>query len=298
MKPRPLVAAWILAVTAAVLSCPYVVNIGVRGEGDCCDWDKFGIGWNHCRLPYVCESYGSMCEYREWYGTCRRPCDNDDDCPEGCQCLEGEYNREPGDMNPKTCRGGWNCGGVVEECELGGPECDQSHRPQTCTHSGYCRPPGPRQDGESCDEEVGWCGIGLVCLLKACMRTCGPTRPCHDDETCYEAMCRKTCRHWMDECQPMGGTSASCRPLPDGGWVCSLDGMYRKVEGSSCLDSLSCPLGHGCSADRRCRRLCDANHNPCESNVCVMNDAGFGLCECSVPDGGRRLNEPCPYSEP
>jgi hypothetical protein len=301
MKPKTLTVAWILTVTAAVLSCPVYHmpwNTGLRGEGECCSSSNLGAPCpTCCRLPYVCESYGSMCDFSEWDGTCRRPCDNDDDCPDGCHCWEGEYNNRPGDTYPKTCRGGWNCGGVVEECELGGPECDQSHRPQTCTNLGYCLPPGPQQEGEEC-ERVDSCGMRLTCQGEGiCRRTCGPTRPCHDGETCFRAMCYRTCRHWLDECQPMGGTSASCRPLPDGGWVCSRDGVYRKVEGSSCLDSLSCPLGHGCSADRYCRRLCDANHNPCEGNVCVMNDAGFGLCECQVLDGGRRLSEPCPYSD-
>jgi hypothetical protein len=299
MPVKRLMGLAFAAVGLVVVSCPLYYmpwNTGLRGEGECCRSSGEFVCPDCCRFPYVCEGYGSLCG-RDGDGTCRRTCETDDECPEGCHCLDGEYHNTPGDMYPKTCRGGWNCGGVVEECELDGPECDQSHRAQTCTLVGYCLPPGPLREGEVCEGGFS-CGMLLICGgEEICRRTCGPTRPCHEGETCYEMRCYKTCGHWLDECEPLAGNTASCRALPDGGWVCARDGTYSKVEGDQCFDALSCPEGHGCNAARRCRRHCDSEHNPCEGNVCVMNDAGFGLCECQVPDGGRRLSEPCPYSD-
>jgi hypothetical protein len=275
-----------------IVACRYDPpwHYGFRREGESCTGYctyAWGTGdcnpSSDCRFPLACEGSDSLCSASDCNGTCRRTCEADSDCPDGCTCMEGEYNIDPGDGNPKTCRGGWACGGVIESCDVGRQDCDQSHRVQTCV-GGWCRPPGPRVEGDGC----GWrdtCGMRLVCVDYTCRRACGDGNPCSAESACVDNGCFLRCEMWSESCAPTaGGLATSCRPTDDGGAVCVND-ESGDSEGHFCFDTVDCRRGMFCSSDHACRRFCDEDHNTCGDRPCLMApDAGIGFCDCRPAD--------------
>jgi hypothetical protein len=301
---RCIVGVVIVTSTAGLLGCDSVRSRVAGEEGECCGrfFDPLGA-WNPdtCRTGLVCEAEDSVCSEDGFYsaGTCRRTCERDSDCPDGCQCLDGRYAWTPGDENPKTCRGGWACGGYVESCTFGLQECDQRLGPRTCINLNICYPPGPMGEWQPCSPEAR-CGMGLGCADRVCRRTCATGNPCPDGSACGWSYCFPACEHWGTACEPLpSGVTTSCRPLGDGGAVCIADdgtGEGSSCSYSFCAAGLVCLRWHNPRSDRysgQCRRFCSEEYQSCGEQACIL-EAELPVCVCPPGDGGYAMHCECP----
>jgi hypothetical protein len=280
---------------------------GDAQEGACCSLScdsTLLVGcFSDCASGLICEPSDSVCwdDSESTDGTCRRQCETNYDCPDDCECLEGVYNWQSGDMNPNTCRGGWGCGGFNQYCRVGTDACNDAPIPLNCVMEsdlggGTCRPPGPKSMGQICGTH-GECGMGLGCPDGECRFLCQDDSRCSTGEVCINHVCMPSCEPWAAGCPPSpGGRSTECRPaghrkycgwpeLCDGGW----DGKWgcmtvgTRTESEMCGGDWGCRSGLRCTKSR-CRRYCDPVSHPCDGDrPCLPRDAGPGLCGCPGP---------------